>query len=353
MIAPADRPCPAPLITLSTAIAGLPGLSELLGQAVLHCRHVKKISDCAGVVAWGLKPSAKAAAAYARLHGLPLLRLEDGLLRSINIGSVDPPLSIIVDDFGIYYDASTPSRLETLIKQTLTAEQRSRALQLIAAWRSARVSKYNHAREYAWPLPQPYVLVADQVAGDASIARGWANRRSFRRMLAAALRDYPDCTVVLKTHPDVVSGRKRGHFDWDKLAAEPRVTVLAENAHPVGLIEQSQAVYCVTSQLGFEGLLWNKSVHVFGMPFYAGWGLTQDALSAPKRRMAASLEQLVHAALIAYPRYLDPESGLRCEPERLLTWMGQQRRLREAELSPTEKPNTRQDWRSKLAALFD
>ena len=45
------------------------------------------------------------------------------------------------------------------------------------------------------------------------------------------------------------------------------------------------------------------------MPFYAGWGLTDDDLPAPPRRGAASLEALVHAALVAYPRYVDPDTG--------------------------------------------
>jgi capsular polysaccharide export protein len=45
------------------------------------------------------------------------------------------------------------------------------------------------------------------------------------------------------------------------------------------------------------------------MPFYAGWGLTEDDLPPPPRRGRASLDALVHAALVAYPRYIDPETG--------------------------------------------
>jgi capsular polysaccharide export protein len=77
--------------------------------------------------------------------------------------------------------------------------------------------------------------------------------------------------------------------------------------------------------MGFEALLWGCQVRCFGMPFYAGWGLTQDELPPPGRRVAASIESLVHAALIAYPRYLDPETHELCSPERLLAWMGLQR----------------------------
>src|SRR5690606_26431768 len=90
------------------------------------------------------------------------------------------------------------------------------------------------------------------------------------------------------------------------------------------------AVYAVTSQMGFEAMLWGRPVRCFGMPFYAGWGLSQDEQARPARRGgAATLDDLVNAALVQYPRYLDPETGLRCSPERLMEHLGLQRRMRE------------------------
>jgi capsular polysaccharide export protein len=57
-------------------------------------------------------------------------------------------------------------------------------------------------------------------------------------------------------------------------------------------------------------------VVTLGAPFYAGWGLTEDRGEVPPRRRAdVSLEGLVHAALIDYPRYRDPVSGLPCPVE--------------------------------------
>ena len=315
-------------LATSKAIAKTPHLSELLGHPLLHYRSVKDFTACAGVLAWGLKPSAVKAAAFASRHNLPLLRLEDGFLRSVGLGKDEPPLSIVRDDLGIYYDATAPSRLEALVGATMNPGQSARTQSLIAAWREARVSKYNHARDFEGNLPKPYVLLADQVAGDVSIKCGLAGAETFQRMLAAALQDNPACTILVKIHPDVLRGKNQGHFDLAKLALEARVQVLAENVHPVTLIENAEAVYCVTSQIGFEGLLWGKRVHTFGMPFYAGWGLTCDALTAPERRQIATLEALVHAALIAYPSYLDPETQQICEPERLLAWLGLQRRMR-------------------------
>lgn len=318
----------ASLIATSRAVANLPGLADLLGVPVVYRWAAREPASYGGVIAWGRKASAKAASTYADRHGLSLLQLEDGFLRSVGLGNREPPLSIVVDDSGIYYDATAPSLLENLVGTAHTEAQHSRARALIAAWRAARVSKYNHAREYEGELPERYVLVADQTRGDASIRYGLADESSFQRMLDTALAEHPDCTVLIKVHPEVMAGRKDGHFDLAVAAQNPRVRLLGEDVHPASLIEHAEAIYTVTSQIGFEGLLWGKQVHTFGMPFYAGWGLTQDGLPAPGRRKPALLESLVHAALVEYPRYIDPETGKRCEVERVLEWMALQRRMR-------------------------
>ena len=74
----------------------------------------------------------------------------------------------------------------------------------------------------------------------------------------------------------------------------------------------------MTSLSGFEALLRGVPVTTLGAPFYAGWGLTRDLGPVPARRLSGqrpTLEALVHATLIAYPRYRDPVSGLPCTVE--------------------------------------
>lgn len=280
------------------------------------------------VAGWGRKSMSRSAQALAERRGLPFFTVEDGFLRSLERD--DPPLSIVIDDLGIYYDATRASRLEKLIPEPLSDDETARARSVIEAWRGARASKYNHAREHEGDLPARYVLVCDQTYGDASIHYGQAGPESFERMLQAALAEHPDATVLVKTHPDVVTRKRRGYLDPALLARNPRILVSGDGCHPVSLIEHAAAVYTVTSQLGLEALLWGKPVRTFGMPFYAGWGLTADELPAPERRGgSASLEQLAHAALIRYPRYLDPETGERCEMERALAHIGLQRRMRQ------------------------
>jgi capsular polysaccharide export protein len=316
-------------------------------------------SGASAVLAWGHKPSARIAEQFAQRHALPLLRAEDGFLRSTDLGHRCPPLSIVLDDQGIYYDASQPSRLESLVANPLGAAQLERGARLRSAWVDARVSKYNHAHDglpdalLRQAATDPPVLVIDQTAGDASITGAGASATHFQWMLQAALDEHPGAPVWLKVHPDVIAGRKQGHFADLTPGEAARVTLIAEAIHPPALLDVCRAVYVVSSQVGFEALLHGRPVRCFGLPFYAGWGLTADHLSAPARRRAANpgIAALTHAALIAYPRCLDPETGRLCEPERLLAHLALQRRQRAACPSPVQVLGFSR-WKRPIARAF-
>ena len=282
--------------------------------------------DVDALLAWGRRPSARRVERLGLSWHLPVWHLEDGLLRSLAKGPEHPPLALLVDDLGVHFDATQPSRLEQRISQPLQPEQLQRACLLQQLWCELRLSKLNPARES--PAPNaPFVLVVDQSAGDCSIALGQAGQQQFQQMLQAALRDHPDCTVVVKVHPDVIRGRARGHFRRRDLQ-HPRIQICADGLHPAALLEQAQAVYVVTSQMGFEALLWGKPVHCFGMPFYAGWGLTRDRLPAPSRRQqGVALAGVVHAALVAGTRCVDPHRHHACSIEELMRAIGLQRRM--------------------------
>jgi len=82
-------------------------------------------------------------------------------------------------------------------------------------------------------------------------------------------------------------------------------------------------VHVNTSLTGFEALLRHKPVTTYGVPFYAGWGLTTDLGPVPSRRNATrTLDELVAAALLLYPRYLDPLTGLPCPAEVVVGRLG-------------------------------
>ncbi|HRI17194.1 MAG TPA: capsular polysaccharide biosynthesis protein [Burkholderiaceae bacterium] len=334
------------------------GLQRFLDLPLVFQPFGRPRADAVAIVGWGLKGVAMKAKVAADRYDLPYLALEDGFLRSVAPGDADPGLSLAIDDIGIYYDAREPSRLEQQIAAGHDAAQRARAEALSTAWRAHRVSKYNHARERPTALPwlgrDPFVLVVDQTVGDASIHHGMADATSFARMLEAALDEHPHLPVMLKVHPDVIAGRKKAHFGRLGAGAASRVTLLAGNVHPPALFESARAVYVVTSQMGLEALIWGCPVRAFGMPFYAGWGLTQDELAPPLRRGATfgvTLPDLVHAALVDYPRYIDPETGERCEVERVLEWMGLQRRQRER-FAPQVQAIAFSSWKRPIAQAF-
>ncbi|OOF15791.1 hypothetical protein BZG84_11570 [Salinivibrio sp. PR932] len=323
-------------LTISPALSSITHLSECIGGSVRYLSPIarnnyRQQSSDTAVIAWGNKPSSLKAKRFAERRQLPVIRLEDGFLRSLLLGHQSPPLSIVIDDIGIYYDAAQASRLEQLIMQPLSDMQMQRARDLVRQWQTLRVSKYNHSVEKAIPVVEkPFVLVVDQTMGDASVRDGLADEGCFRKMLESALASYPNHQVVIKTHPDVFAGKKSGYLTGQAVADlykehADRVVILADDIHPPKLLEKASAVFCVTSQMGFEALLWGKTVHTFGMPFYAGWGVTIDDFPAPTRRQSVTIEQLVYASLVEYPRYWHPEWERCCQVEDLMTWLAFQR----------------------------
>ncbi len=288
----------------------------------------REITHIAG---WGLKPTAERARRLAASRGLPYIGIEDGFLRSLGLGVSGSPLhSLAVDHSGIYYDATRPCDLESLIAEAPFGDaELERARRCMALLRKHRLSKYNHApdKPLRWPDPRPRVLVVDQTFGDASVLYGCADAERFEQMLESALRAHPDAEVCVKVHPDVIAGRKRGYLL--EAARRRGCRILAEDISPWALLEAVEQVYVVTSQLGFEALMAGKKVHCFGLPFYAGWGLTEDYASCERRGKNRSLEQVFAAAYLRYCRYINPYTGRRCTLEDTIYLIGEQKRRRE------------------------
>ncbi|MBU2719734.1 beta-3-deoxy-D-manno-oct-2-ulosonic acid transferase, partial [Acidithiobacillus ferridurans] len=91
-------------------------------------------------------------------------------------------------------------------------------------------------------------------------------------------------------------------------------------------LEAVDAVHVLTSSTGFEALLRAKPVTCHGVPFYSGWGLTDDRISVARRSRRRSLDELVAAVLILYPRYLHPLTKTLCKPEEAIAGLGALRR---------------------------
>lgn len=308
----------------SAGIWRIPNLTAFLAAPVRRLRLplLASAHGLTSVAGWGRRASTDRLRAFAGRAQLPFIALEDGFLRSVGLG-VDgaAPLSLVVDDLGVYYDATQPSRLEAIIAALAPdAGRQAQAGRALALIRKHRLSKYNQAPLRTLPpVAAPYrgrVLVIDQTMGDVSVRLGGADQAVFGAMLEAALAENPHAEIWVKTHPDVLTGKKQGYLPAAQLArhAGPRLRLLAEDMSPLGLLEQVDKVYAVTSQMGFEALMLHKPVVCFGQPWYAGWGLTEDrhagmAALRARRPVARTLEQLFEAAYLHYARYIDPLTG--------------------------------------------
>ncbi len=245
----------------------------------------------------------------------PLLRIEDGFLRSRGLGAeLTPPLSLVADDLGIYYDPTRESRLEYMItaRARLSDAEEIRVERLISKITRAGLSKYNLSPPLQ-DLParkegQKVILVPGQVEDDASIRLGADTINSNAALLAATREANPDAQILYKPHPDCEAGLRKGAMDHED--ALKWADHILENTSAAVLLEHCDAVSTMTSLMGFEALLRDKNVTCYGVPFYAGWGLTRDMSETPDRRQARpTLYGLAYAALIDYPRYFDPKSG--------------------------------------------
>jgi len=262
--------------------------------------------------------------AQASTRGVPLVRVEDGFVRSVGLGSnLVPPSSIAVDRLGIHYDPANASDLETLLSTTeFAADLLARAARLRKTIVEAGISKYGH--DAAQPMPprsdRRLVLVAGQVEDDMSVRLGGGGLASNLELLRRARALEPEAELWFRPHPDVDAGHRKGVVrDADAMLYADRIVRGGGMAPLLGVVD---AVHILTSLTGFEALLREREVTCHGIPFYAGWGLTRDLAPVPDRRgRVLSLDALVAGVLIAYPRYLDPMTGLPCAPEMLIRRM--------------------------------
>nr|WP_237416954.1 hypothetical protein [Halobacillus halophilus] len=300
---------------LSQGMLDIPHLESFVNGEIIE-KPKDNAENLSFIAGWGMKPSAKKAQDFSAKYHVPYLGMEDGFLRSVGLG-VDgsPSLSVCVDDVGIYYDATRPSRLENILnardwESPKLLDQADQAIQLI---RKHYLSKYNHAPmvepDMFKPTGRKRVLIVDQTLGDMSIELGLGSKELFKEMYEKAVQDNPHHDVYVKTHPDVITGKKQANIEQHDVQED--TVFIYDNCNPLSLLEKVDKVYVVTSQLGFEALLMNKEVHCFGMPFYAGWGLTHDRQYIERRTRRRTFTELFAAAYMLYPRYLNPYTNQR------------------------------------------
>jgi capsular polysaccharide export protein len=265
--------------------------------------------DC--LVVWGRDVPAPMLQ-LAQQSGARVVRLEDGFVRSVGLGSdLIRPLSLVLDGQGLYFDPTQPSDLETLLNTVqFSAAELARAAAVREFIVRHGITKYNvEPREgAAWPTAgRPVVLVPGQVEDDASIRFGCSDVKSNLDLLQAARRARPDAFIVYKPHPDVMSRNRTGKLALT--AAGDYADHIETRLSVVSCIEACDEVHTMTSLTGFDALLRGKLVVTYGQPFYAGWGLTEDTVrdgvALARRLRRLTLDELVAGTLLRYPIYWD------------------------------------------------
>ncbi len=265
-------------------------------------RWVKRASDVeAGEIAaiWGGRSSA------GLRDGTRHVRIEDGFLHSTGLGSdMVAPYSQVIDRLGMYFDSSRPNELTAILNTAeFTEAELRRAAVLREAITTHGLTKYNLGRrrpDWAAPAGARVILVSGQVADDASIRLGTRGITTTEALLEEVRARRPDAFIVYKPHPDVLSGNRIGHLGTTAVA-----NVVDASSDLISLIEAADEVHTLSSLSGFEALLRGKEVHTYGLPFYAGWGLTTDAVPQRWRERTLTIDMLVAAVLLRYPIYWD------------------------------------------------
>lgn len=268
--------------------------------------------DLVGV--WGMRPTARRGEAIADRRGSGLVRVEDAWLRSLHPGRVgEPPMGLLIDHSGVHYDPSTVSGLEDLLSHHPLDDTAllDTARGAIARLQEAHLTKFSAVDPSLPPLPPGYVLVVDQTRGDASVTASGADRNRFLEMLFVAQEEHPGAPIVIKTHPETVAGFRQGYFEDQDLS--DRVRFLSDPVSPWTLFEGAIGVYTVSSQLGFEAIFAGHRPRLFGQPFYAGWGLSEDEFPVQRRQRTLTPPQLFAAAMMLYPKWYDPYADRLCD----------------------------------------
>jgi capsular polysaccharide export protein len=289
------------------------GLHRELVQFVPNASGLEKLSPQPRetLVCWGASPPTELSA-FAHEKQLKLLHLEDGFVRSVGLGSdLIRPHSLVLDERGIYFDATRPSDLEHILAtREFTIEDRQRAQQVRAFIVEHSITKYNlePRQTVQWPSNgRLVVLVPGQVETDASIRLGCTSVRTNLDLLRAVRQARPDAFIVYKPHPEVLSLNRKGRVALS--AAHEYADHVEAGVSVVSCIAACDEVHTMTSLTGFDALLRGKKVVTYGQPFYAGWGLTEDraanATAFERRQRRLTLDELVAGALLHYPIYWD------------------------------------------------
>ncbi|MDC0434810.1 hypothetical protein OAM69_04115, partial [bacterium] len=233
-------------VTFSRGIRTIRHIASFLNvdEVVSPLEAVRRRLSVSCVVVWGRKGNSRQGLQYAKNRALPVLYVEDGWIRTCSANAHSRiSYSLLVDDIGVYYDSSVPSSLEQFLNLHDDEFRQNCGTESIAyAARCRQLMVENDITKYNYCVApndadlstddRPLVLVLDQTVDDASVRLGAMNTDTFIALLDKAVSENSNSRVVVRTHPDVVAGRRRGYLGDRAKALGIEISARADNPIP-------------------------------------------------------------------------------------------------------------------------
>jgi capsular polysaccharide export protein len=274
-------------------------------------RKLKKHLDASSVfIAWGFNER-RSAKRYAKYNNIPLWRMEDAFIRSSALGaSHATPYSLILDKTGFYYDCSQPSDIENILNTTdfkAKPELLDNAQKALNTLIELKLSKYNPPSNNCSRITDKIktrkrIVVLGQVDADASIRLGNPDNWNAEELVKLAKFENPEAEILYRPHPEIFKGYQKSRFKKKRI--ERIASVVSPDEPFIKSLDSIDHVYTITSLSGLEALLRGKKVTVVGVPFYSGWGLTDDRVKIERRTSKLELLELFAGTYLLYPIYL-------------------------------------------------
>lgn len=249
----------------------------------------------------------------------PLVTTEYGFISSLDIALKDSPQHslILCPGEDIYYNSQSCNFQKLLLSSShfsLSSSQKLLARKLISLIKKTGVTKYNncdHEDISGISISESTIIIVDQRLGDKALSLGGVPQDAFERMIADAISQVGIENVWIKIHPDALSGIKESCVTQalSALGLTSKVQIFSANHSPKSVLQNKPSIFCASSQFGLEALLYGCPVYCYGLPFYSGWGLTNDKLRTTIPLVQRSLEELVWVYLESTSKYYVDELG--------------------------------------------
>ena len=233
-------------------------------------------------------------------------------------------ISFLVDSQGYFNDGNVATDLENLLNTVqVDKKQLLRSQNVISEIVNKKLSKYNNYNSNFNNYREDNKKNVLVVQSDWEIyKKHYEINYNFEDMLIEAICNNPNGNIVIKfSYKRCEKQLRRYKSILANLDGNLSIKYVEDNINPFDLINQMDEVYVHNDMIGLEALMCGKPVYVYGIPFYAGWGLTVDKIPLPRRKRQLSLEELFYISYIDYCIYVNPETKTICEIEEALNYL--------------------------------